>query len=108
MSGEIKKWVQRNSVTLLLLLFCCLMAAFISFQTGKFFDWTNFVNILEANSYRLLLALGMMLVIASGAIGRYYYYSQTEFRRAQRRHKYGNGRNLRRDYGRHHTPWRQG
>jgi len=64
----IQKYIQRNSATLLLLLFCCLLALFISARTGKFFDTANIVNILEANSFRMLLAVGMMLVIASGAI----------------------------------------
>ena len=66
--NEIKKRIQRNSATLLLLLFCCLLALFLSIKTGKFLDAVNFFNILEANSYRMLLAIGMMLVIASGAI----------------------------------------
>lgn len=65
---EIKKRIQKNSSTLLLLLFCCLLGVFLNVKTGIFFDLVNFFNILEANSYRMLLAIGMMLVIASGAI----------------------------------------
>ena len=64
----IKKFVRLNSATLLLLLFCFLLALFIGVTTGKYFDIVNTFNILEANSFRMLLAIGMMLVIASGAI----------------------------------------
>lgn len=47
---------------------CFLLGGFLAIKTDRFLLWGNFVNILEANSYRLLLAMGMMVVIASGAI----------------------------------------
>ena len=41
---------------------------FLSVRTQSFFSLKNMVNILEASSFRMILALGMMCVIASGAI----------------------------------------
>lgn len=63
-----KKWCSRQSAPLLLAAVCLVMMAFLSVETQSFFSWKNVVNILEANSYRLILACGMMCVIASGAI----------------------------------------
>lgn len=63
-----KRWRRRQSAALLLIAVCLGMMVFLSLETQSFFSWKNVVNILEANSYRLLLAIGMMCVIASGAI----------------------------------------
>ena len=63
-----KKWCSRQSAPLLLAAVCLVMMVFLSIETHSFFSWKNVVNILEANSYRLILACGMMCVIASGAI----------------------------------------
>ena len=63
-----KKWCSRQSAPLLLVAVCLVMMVFLSIETRSFFSWKNVVNILEANSYRLILACGMMCVIASGAI----------------------------------------
>ena len=63
-----KNWVSKNSAPLLLAAFCIVLAAFLSLQTDSFFSVKNLVNILEANSYRMILAVGMMCVITSGAI----------------------------------------
>lgn len=63
-----KRWYGRQSAALLLIAVCLGMMVFLSLQTQSFFSWKNVVNILEANSYRLLLAIGMMCIIASGAI----------------------------------------
>lgn len=63
-----KKWCIKESTALLLILVCLLMMAFLSVQTQSFFSVKNFVNVLEANSYRIILAVGMMCAIASGAI----------------------------------------
>lgn len=64
----LKRWCSRQSTSLLLLVVCLAMMVFLSIQTQSFFSLKNVVNILEANSYRLLLACGMMCIISSGAI----------------------------------------
>ena len=56
------------SAPALLLCFCLAVSVFLSIETVSFYSWKNVVNILEANSYRMILAVGMMCVIASGAI----------------------------------------
>ena len=66
--SPLRKWCARRSVPLLLLAVCLGLMAFLSVRTQSFFSLKNVVNILEANSYRLILACGMMCVIASGAI----------------------------------------
>ena len=65
---DLKRFVDRNIAPLLLLCFCGIMAAFLSVRTNSFFSVKNAVNILEANSYRMLIAVGMMCIISSGAI----------------------------------------
>ena len=66
--SSFKRWCVKQSTALLLILVCLLMMAFLSVETRSFFSVKNVVNILEANSYRLILAVGMMCAIASGAI----------------------------------------
>lgn len=65
---SLKRWCSGHSAPLLLIAVCLAMMVFLSIQTRSFFSLKNVVNILEANSYRLLLACGMMCVISSGAI----------------------------------------
>ena len=65
---DLKRFVDRNIAPLLLLCFCGIMAAFLSVRTNSFFSVKNAVNILEANSDRMLIAVGMMCIISSGAI----------------------------------------
>ena len=64
----LKRRCSRPSTSLLLLAVCLAMMVFLSIRTQSFFSLKNVVNILEANSYRLLLACGMMCIISSGAI----------------------------------------
>lgn len=64
----LKRWRGRQSAPLLLIAVCLGMMVFLSIQTQSFFSLKNVVNILEANSYRLILACGMMCIISSGAI----------------------------------------
>ena len=64
----LKRWCIKQSTALLLILVCLLMMTFLSIETRSFFSVKNVVNVLEANSYRLILAAGMMCAIASGAI----------------------------------------
>ena len=63
-----KRWCKQQNTALLLVCVCVAMMVFLSIKTQSFFSLKNVVNILEANSYRLLLAVGMMCVIASGAM----------------------------------------
>ena len=60
--------MSRHAAPVLLLGICVLVMSFLSWKTQSFFSVKNVVNILEANSYRLILAVGMMLIISSGAI----------------------------------------
>lgn len=63
-----RRWRRVNATGLLLIGVCLLVMGFLSFRTNSFFSFKNVVNILEATSYRLILAAGMMCVIATGAI----------------------------------------
>lgn len=63
-----KKKLLKQITPLMLLVICFLIMVFLSIKTHSFFSLKNVVNILEANSYRLILAVGMMLIISSGAI----------------------------------------
>lgn len=48
--------------------FCFAMGLFLQLRTGLFFAGKNLTNVLEASSFRLLLAIGMTFIIAAGAI----------------------------------------
>ena len=63
-----KKHFARHASVWILVAFCLLLAGFLSLRTGSVFSSKNVVNILEANSYRMILAVGMTFVVASGAI----------------------------------------
>ena len=63
-----KERISRHAAPLLLIVFCLALGTFLSVRTASFLSLTNLVNILEANSYRMILAVGMMCVITSGAI----------------------------------------
>lgn len=63
-----KSWASKHSAPLLLVAFCIVLGVFLSLRTDSFFSVKNLINILEANSYRMILAVGMMCVITSGAI----------------------------------------
>ena len=47
---------------------CSAMGLFMQLRTGLFFAGKNLTNVLEASSFRLLLAIGMTFIIAAGAI----------------------------------------
>ena len=66
--NNIRNWCGRHCAPLLLIGVCFMVMFFLSLATHSFFSLKNIVNILEANSYRLILAIGMMCVMASGAI----------------------------------------
>lgn len=58
----------RYSSVLFLILFCLALSVYLSINTTFFLTWKNLVNILEAISYRMILAVGMTFIISSGAI----------------------------------------
>jgi len=63
-----KKFVYRHASILILLLFIVILSVFLSFNSSSFLSWKNMVNIFEATSYRMILAVGMTFIIASGCI----------------------------------------
>lgn len=63
-----RNWSTKHLSVLILLAVCLMLATFLSLRTGSFLSYRNAVNILEASSYRLILAVGMTFIIASGAI----------------------------------------
>ena len=63
-----KKAFSRHASVWILIGFCLLLSIFLSLRTGSFFSWKNAVNILESTSYRMILAVGMTFIVASGAI----------------------------------------
>ena len=66
--GRMKRFFRRHATLWMLIGFCLLLGLFLSLRTGIFFTGRNLINILEANSFKLLLAIGMTFVIASGGI----------------------------------------
>lgn len=65
---DMKKWMAKYSSQLILVGVILLIGGWLTAQTPYFLNGKNLMNLLEANSYRLILALGMAGVIASGAI----------------------------------------
>lgn len=63
-----KRMLSRHAPVWILLGFCALLSVFLGLRTEMFFSWKNLVNILESISYRMILAVGMTFIIASGAI----------------------------------------
>ena len=63
-----KEKYSRHASLWILVGFCLCLAAFVSRRTDHFLSLKNLVNILEATSYRLILAVGMTFIIGSGAI----------------------------------------
>lgn len=63
-----KQFFRRRATLWMLIGFCLLLGLFLGLRTGLFFTGKNIVNIFEANSFKLLLAIGMTFIIASGGI----------------------------------------
>ena len=63
-----KKAFSRHASVWILIGFCLLLSVFLGLRTGSFFSLKNAVNILESTSYRMILAVGMTFIVASGAI----------------------------------------
>lgn len=62
------KWIRKYSQPLFLSIVLLLMVLFLSAKSEYFLTWENLRNIPEAASYRLVLAIGMTFVVASGAM----------------------------------------
>ena len=63
-----KKWMNKYSQQLFLLAVLLLICAVLAGKSEYFFTWKNIRNVLEAASYRMVLAVGMAFVVASGVM----------------------------------------
>ena len=63
-----KKWMSKYSQQLFLSAVLLIICAVLAGKSEYFFTWKNIRNILEAASYRMILAVGMSFVIASGVM----------------------------------------
>lgn len=63
-----RKWFNKYSQQMFLLAVMMLICTVLTVESKYFLTWQNIRNILEANSYRLILAIGMTFVIASGVM----------------------------------------
>ena len=63
-----KKWMSKYSQQLFLLAVLFIIFTVLAGKSEYFFTWKNIRNILEAASYRMVLAVGMTFVIASGVM----------------------------------------
>lgn len=62
------KWMSKYSQQIFLLATMAVICIVLTAKSEFFFTWQNIRNVLEANSYRLILAIGMTFVIASGVM----------------------------------------
>ncbi len=63
-----RKWFSKYSQQIFLLAVMILICIILTAESKYFLTWKNIKNILEANSYRMILAVGMTFVIASGVM----------------------------------------
>lgn len=63
-----KRWLGKYSQQIFLFAAMIIICIILTMKSEYFFMWRNIRNILEANSYRLILAIGMTFVIASGVM----------------------------------------
>lgn len=68
MRGDLRRRLRPFYPQLLLAAVFLLFVIVLSFLSDHFLTWKNLKNIAEANSFRLLLALGMTVVMSSAAI----------------------------------------
>jgi ribose transport system permease protein len=69
MGGQLLKIAQSKHFSqILLLLILLVMGIVLSFLSPYFLTWSNFYNILDQTSVDIILAVGMVFVIASGGI----------------------------------------
>ena len=63
-----KKWLGKYSQQIFLFTAMVIVCILLTIRSEYFLTWRNIRNILEAVSYRLILAIGMTFVIASGVM----------------------------------------
>ena len=63
-----KRWLSKYSQQIFLFAAMMVICIVLTRKSEYFLTWRNIRNILEANSYRLILAIGMTFVIASGVM----------------------------------------
>lgn len=63
-----KRWLSKYSQQVFLFIAMMVICVVLTMRSEYFLTWRNMRNILEANSYRLILAIGMTFVIASGVM----------------------------------------
>lgn len=63
-----KRWLSKYSQQIFLFIAMMVICVVLTMRSEYFLTWRNMRNILEANSYRLILAIGMTFVIASGVM----------------------------------------
>ena len=68
MKNNIKVLSNKYASIILMCFIIIIISIFLSIKEPYFLTWKNFINILEANSYKMILAIGMTFIIASGAI----------------------------------------
>lgn len=68
MTKRYHKYFDRYSTQLLLTAVLLMLSLFMAWRSDFFITGKNIKNILEASTFRLILALGMNLVIVSGAV----------------------------------------
>ncbi|WP_434794766.1 Ribose import permease protein RbsC [Terrisporobacter petrolearius] len=68
MKNNIKVLSNKYASIILMCFILITITIFLSIKEPYFLTLKNFINILEANSYKMILAIGMTFIIASGAI----------------------------------------
>lgn len=68
MTDRVKYFLYKYASLILLMVILAVIICFLSVKTTHFFTVKNFINILEANGYKVILAVGMTFIIASGGI----------------------------------------
>lgn len=65
---RLKRYIKNNVTIFIMILIILALSLFMSIKEPFFLTQKNFINILEANSYKFILAIGMTFIISSGAI----------------------------------------
>lgn len=68
MKNNINAFSNKYASIILMYFILIIITIFLSIKAPYFLTWKNFINILEANSYKMILAIGMTFIISSGAI----------------------------------------
>ena len=68
MNNNIKSFIAKHSSLVLMIFLIISLSILLGYKSEHFLTLKNLINILEANSYKLILAIGMTFIISSGAI----------------------------------------